>query len=77
MLAGRAPDEIEALYRQREPYYGDAHAAVDTTGLTIDQVVARILALLRTRHTPRPPAARGGAEVGPASGPGDLDAVTP
>ena len=47
MLAGRAPEEIEALYRQRERYYRDAHATLDTTGLTIDQVVARILSVLR------------------------------
>ena len=47
MLTGRAPDEIEALYRQREPYYRDAHLTIDTTGLTIDQVVSRILSILR------------------------------
>src|SRR5262247_3176878 len=29
MLAGRAPGEIETLYRQREPYYRAAHVTVD------------------------------------------------
>ena len=33
MLAGRSLAEIEALYRQREPYYGGAHLTIDTTGL--------------------------------------------
>jgi shikimate kinase len=50
MLAGRAPEDIEALYRQREPYYREAHLTVDTTGLTVDQVVARIGALLNERE---------------------------
>ena len=69
MLAGRAPDEIEALYRQREPYYRDAHLTVDTTGLTIDQVVSRILSLLRAGDKQRQPTTgaggRGGAAVAP------------
>ncbi|MGH7313995.1 MAG: shikimate kinase, partial [Candidatus Rokuibacteriota bacterium] len=36
MLAGRAPEDIEALYRAREPYYAQAHLSVDTTGLGPD-----------------------------------------
>jgi shikimate kinase len=54
MLDGRAPAEIEALYRAREPYYREAHLVVDTTALGVDQVVARILTALRG-----PQAARG------------------
>ena len=50
MLAGRSFEEIEALYRQREPYYAGAHLAVDTTDLGPDQVVARVLATLREHH---------------------------
>ena len=50
MLEGRAPDELESLYRAREPYYARAHLTVDTAGLGIDQVVARILAALRESH---------------------------
>ena len=50
MLDGRSPDELEALYRAREPYYARAHVTVDTAGLGIDQVVARILAALRESH---------------------------
>jgi shikimate kinase len=53
MLAGRTPEEIEALYRQREPYYRQAHIAVATSGLGVDQVVARIVAALRERDAAR------------------------
>src|SRR5262247_3349896 len=28
MLAGRSPAQIEALYREREPYYAQAHVSV-------------------------------------------------
>ena len=70
---GRAPDEIEALYRQREDDYRDAHLTVDTTGLTIDQVVARVLSLLRAGKEPlyRTTGARGrgGAAVAPRNRP--------
>jgi shikimate kinase len=50
MLDGRGPAELEALHRAREPYYAQAHVAVDTAGLTIDQVVGRVLAALRETH---------------------------
>jgi shikimate kinase len=53
MLAGRSWAEIEALYRQREPYYARAHLTVDTSGLGPDQVVARLLAQLRETHAAR------------------------
>jgi shikimate kinase len=49
----RSPAEIEALYRAREPYYARAHLTVDTAGLGIDQVVARMLAALRDTHATR------------------------
>lgn len=47
MLQGRSPEEIEALYRAREPFYRQAHLVVDTAGLGVDQVVRRVLAALR------------------------------
>jgi shikimate kinase len=53
MLTGRTPEEIEALFRAREPYYARAHLSVDTAGLGIDQVVARLLATLRDPHAAR------------------------
>jgi shikimate kinase len=53
MLTGRTPEEIEALFRAREPYYARAHLSVDTAGLGIDQVVARLLATLRHTHAAR------------------------
>jgi shikimate kinase len=53
MLGGRTPEQIEALHRERERYYAEAHVIVDIDGLTIDQVVARVLALLREPHAAR------------------------
>ena len=53
MLSGRTPVELEALYRAREPYYARAHLTVDTAGLGIDQVVARVLGRLRDGHAAR------------------------
>jgi shikimate kinase len=53
MLGGRTLEEIEALFRSREPYYARAHLSVDTAGLGVDQVVARLLATLRDSHAAR------------------------
>jgi shikimate kinase len=50
MLAGRSADELAALYRRRESFYREAHLTIDTTGLTLDQVVSRILSGLRRAH---------------------------
>ena len=47
MLDGRPFEEIEALYRDRDPYYRQAHVIVETDGLGPDQVVAKVLAALR------------------------------
>ena len=49
MLAGRGRDEVEALYRAREPYYRQADITVDTTGINPDQVVSKLLIALRDR----------------------------
>ena len=53
MLDGRSPEEIAALHRAREAYYAQAHVTIDTAGLNVDQVVARIMAALRERHAAR------------------------
>jgi shikimate kinase len=53
MLSSRTPAEIDALYRAREPYYARAHITIDTAGLGIDQVVARVLGRLRDAHAAR------------------------
>src|SRR5262245_12347750 len=53
MLDGRTPQELEALYRGREPYYAGAHLTVDTARLGVDRVVARLLAVLRDPHAAR------------------------
>lgn len=47
MLQGRTAEELESLYREREPYYRRAHIAVDTAGMGVDQVVRRVVAALR------------------------------
>ena len=53
MLDGRSLDEVEALYRQREPYYAQADVIVDTADAGPDQVVARILSALREHDLSR------------------------
>ena len=50
MLSGRSEEEITALYRAREPFYGQAHLTVDTSGRTVDQVVAALVAAIRAEH---------------------------
>ena len=50
MLEGRGAEELEALYRAREPYYARAHLTIDTAGQGVDQVVARMVAALRDSH---------------------------
>jgi shikimate kinase len=47
MLDGRSDDDVAALYRAREPFYRQAHLTIDTSGRTIDQVVADLVAALR------------------------------
>jgi len=49
MLARRSREEVEALYRSREPFYGEADFAVETTALGPDQVAAQVLLALRSR----------------------------
>lgn len=50
MLDGRSDEDIAALSRAREAYYSQAHLTVDTSGRTIDQVVAELVATLRAEH---------------------------
>jgi shikimate kinase len=49
MLAGKSREEAEALYRSREAFYRQADLTVDTAGIGVDQVAARVLRLLRSR----------------------------
>ena len=49
VLDGRPPAEAQALYESRIPYYRQAHLAVETGRVGVDQVVKQILALLRER----------------------------
>jgi hypothetical protein len=53
MLSQRPAADVEALHRERERYYGQAHLVIETRGLGVDQVVARILAVLRQPHGAR------------------------
>jgi len=50
MLDGRSDEDVVALYRTRQPFYAQAHVTVDSDGLTVDQVVARLLAAVRAEH---------------------------
>jgi len=46
LLQGDNPRErIEELLKQREQNYAQAHAFIDTTDLTIEQIVEKIVAL--------------------------------
>ena len=42
-------ERIEELLQQREKKYAMAHVSVDTSDLTVDQVVDKIIALLNTK----------------------------
>jgi shikimate kinase len=53
MLAGRTPEELADLYATRQAFYRRAHLTVDTAGLGLDQVVARLIAALREGHAAR------------------------
>jgi len=50
MLSGKTREEIEALYEARKRFYAEASLSVDTTGLTPDQVAARVVAALAGRE---------------------------
>jgi shikimate kinase len=50
MLAGRSVEEAAALYRARQDHYRRAHLALDTTRMTVDAVVGRIVRYLRERE---------------------------
>jgi shikimate kinase len=61
MLAGRSAEDAAALYRSRQEVYRRAHLAIDTSHLSIDAVVGRIVRHLRDRE-------RGAAAAGPSPG---------
>ena len=50
MLAGRSREQVEALYRSRQPFYALADLAVDAGEGGPDQVAARVLLALRARE---------------------------
>ena len=50
MLDGRSDDDLVALLNAREPYYGQAHLTIETSGRTVDQVVAELVAAVRAEH---------------------------
>jgi shikimate kinase len=47
MLEGKSMEDVEILYREREPYYARADIVIDTTDADPDEVVARMLGALR------------------------------
>jgi shikimate kinase len=66
MLAGRTVEEAAALYRVRQEFYRRAHLALDTSHLTIDAVVGRIVRHLRDRERATESAGRPPAVAAPA-----------
>jgi len=56
MLAGRSREEVAALYEARKAVYGQAHLAVDVSGVGVDGAVGRITRYLRERERLRPAA---------------------
>ena len=58
MLAGRSREETTALSAARQAYYRRAHLSIDTTHLSVDAVVSRILRHLRERERARGAVAR-------------------
>ena len=62
MLAGRSIEDAAALYQVRQDFYRRAHLALDTTRMTVDAVVGRIVRHLRERERNARPA------EGPAAG---------
>jgi shikimate kinase len=45
-------EKIEILLRQRAARYAQAHVTIDTSNLTVDQVVKKIMGLLEVRKKP-------------------------
>jgi len=45
-------EKIEDLLRQRASRYAQAHVTIDTSNLTVDQVVKKIIGLLEVRKRP-------------------------
>ena len=45
LKGGNRQERIEGLLKQREKNYAQAHAAIDTSDLTIEQIVEKIIAL--------------------------------
>ena len=56
MLAGQSHEDAVALYRVRQDFYRRAHLALDTTRMTVDAVVGRIVRYLRERERNARPA---------------------
>jgi shikimate kinase len=63
MLAARSREDAARLLASREEHYRRAHLAIDTTHLLVDQVVIRLLRLLRERERPTRPAERAAGET--------------
>jgi shikimate kinase len=70
VLAGRSPEEADALYRARQDYYRRAHLTIDTTHLSVDAVVNAIVRHVRERARAARPARAAAAPVEGTSSPG-------
>ena len=58
MLAARSREESRRLFEARKAYYGQAHVAIDSTHLGVDQVASRIVRHIRERERARGLASR-------------------
>lgn len=54
LLTNRSREAVEALYREREPFYAQAHLSVETGGLGPDEVIQRLLRSLQPREPASP-----------------------
>jgi len=50
MLDGRSDEDLIALLKAREPYYGKAHVTIETSGRSVDQIVGELVAAVRAQH---------------------------
>ena len=76
MLAGRSREEAAALYAARQAHYRRAHLSIDTSHLSVDAVVGRVVRHLRGRARVGPPPAGPAAPAPPLKSPASPQAAS-
>lgn len=51
LMAGNRKERIEEILKQRADHYAEAHACVETSDLTVDEVAEQIMSLLRPENS--------------------------